>query len=136
MPTPLEIECPACGKETLLKREPRYEGFRKVGETLSCASCGHEFADGAVVPTRDGSARPSLFGEDDKPETPRIFHEDDKPELPNIFHEDERQRCCRYCVHYVVNAFVQRCGLHRREVEATDLCEDFERRRDVEDESD
>ena len=38
----LEIVCSKCGADTLLKREPVYEGFKKVGEKLTCASCGHQ----------------------------------------------------------------------------------------------
>jgi len=45
---------------------------------------------------------------------------------PDIFAEDEKGRNCRYCKHYVVNPFTQRCGLHGRTVEATDTCEDFQ----------
>ena len=32
---------------------------------------------------------------------------------------------CRYCAEYVVNPFLQRCGLHRCEVQATDTCPHF-----------
>jgi hypothetical protein len=43
-----------------------------------------------------------------------------------LFAEEERGRMCRYCREYVVNPFLQRCGLHRCEVEATDTCPRFE----------
>lgn len=99
----------------LLRREPVYEGFRKTGEKLLCASCGHEFA-----------------GEDDVPRIdtrgPVIFTEAERPKAPRLFREAEKQRCCRYCKHYVVNPFMQWCGLHRKEVAATDLCDRFDRK--------
>ncbi|MFC1452903.1 hypothetical protein ACFLSJ_06115 [Verrucomicrobiota bacterium] len=108
----VEIACAACGAETLLRREPVYEGFRKTGEKLLCASCGHEFASEEEVVFREAEAV-------------RVFGEDDAPAHVDLFEEDEKGRNCRHCRHYVVNPFVQRCGLHMREVAATDFCGDF-----------
>lgn len=107
------IHCAACGEDTLLKRAPKYEGFKKVSETLSCASCGHVFASEAEVPFKR-RARPQVFGEDDA------------PRVPSIFRDEEKGRACLHCKHYVVNPFTQRCGKRNRIVEATDVCDDFE----------
>lgn len=109
----VEIACTACGADALLRREPRYEGFRKVGERLLCAACGHEYPSEADVPFKQKRA-PSVFGAEDAPKTVRVFA------------RDERGRNCRYCRHYVVNPFTQRCGLHHKEIQATDQCEDFD----------
>ena len=108
------IRCPACGEESLLKRVPRYEGFKKVGESLKCVDCGHEFADEAEAPPAK--------------KKPAIFTEEDAPKAVRIFQDAEKGRCCRYCRHYVVNPFTQRCSFHRKEVQATDVCAQFERR--------
>lgn len=107
------IVCPACGDETLLKREPRYEGFKKVGETLSCLSCGHVFDSDEDIVFKTAS-RPDVFGDEDRPRG------------IDVFRSDEKGRNCRHCRHYVVNPFTQRCGLHHRKVEATDVCADFD----------
>jgi len=117
----LEINCPGCGSETLLRREPVYEGFTKTGEKLFCAECGHAFDSEEEIPYKDASG-------------PAVFSDADKPRRIDVFDDDEKARNCRYCVHYVVNPFIQRCGLHHREVAATDLCDDFERK--PEDEAD
>jgi hypothetical protein len=109
-----EIACTACGQTALVRREPRYERFRKTGETIVCTACGHRYGDGEPVPWCDKARGPALFTDADKPAAVRVFG------------QDERGRCCRYCVHYVVNPFTQRCDLHRRAVVATDLCADFE----------
>ena len=111
----VEIICPACGEEGFLKREPRYEGFRKVGECLSCSSCGHEFADEADVPYKNRSR-------------PKVFDSSDAPRNVKVFDSNEAERLCRHCRHYVVNPFLQRCGRHGRLVEATDSCRDFEKK--------
>ena len=116
----LEIVCSACGAESLLTRTPRYDGFTKVGEELKCASCGHVYDDEDAVPFKRGSA-------------PAVFSENDRPREISVFRDDEKGRTCRHCEHYVVNPFVQRCGLHNREVEATDTCSDLLPREDGDD---
>jgi hypothetical protein len=108
----LQIDYTACGEETLVRREPIYEGFSKVGEQFVCTGCGHVYADEADVPFRDISG-------------PSIFTAADRSKKIKIFHSDEANRNCRHCRHYLVNPFVQKCGLHGREVQATDLCDDF-----------
>jgi hypothetical protein len=108
----LEIICTACNADTLLKREPVYEGFTKTGEELSCASCGHVYASEADVPFK---AQHKVT----------VFTEEDRPDKVEVFGDDEKQRVCRYCTHYVVNPFAQRCDLHAKFVDATDYCDDF-----------
>ena len=110
----IEIICSSCGADALLKREAVFDGFKKTGERLSCGSCGHEFPDEESVPWKD------------RPATADIFSKDDLNEVPDLFDEDEKNRNCRHCRHYTVNPFMQRCGLHCNEVQATDICDDFE----------
>jgi hypothetical protein len=112
---PVEIICPACGNESLLKRSARYEGFKRAGEDLSCAACGHIFANEAEVPFK-AKKQSALFdrGEPDA--------------RPKVFNPGDAARLCRHCRHYVVNPFIQRCALHKKEVEATDSCTKFQPR--------
>lgn len=107
-----EINCPACGKETLLMRQPKYDGFTRTGETLSCAACGHEFASEADVPFKD---RREV----------QVFTDADRSKTVDVFAADEKGRICRYCANYLVNPFTQYCSLHKKEVEATDTCSSF-----------
>ena len=113
---PIEIICPACGEDSLLRRTPRYDGFRRVGENLACSSCGHSFADEAEVPFKT------------KPQS-ALFDRSALETRPRIFKRDDARRLCRHCVHYVINPFVQRCALQQKEVEATDSCARFKPRR-------
>jgi hypothetical protein len=108
----IEISCPACSADALLRREATYDGFKKTGERLFCAACGHQFASEQDVPFKLKSK-------------PSVFSAADLPKIINIFQGDEQGRNCRHCTHYVVNPFIQRCTLCRREVQATDLCADF-----------
>jgi len=112
---PVEILCPACGQESFLKRAPRYDGFTRVGETLSCAACGHVFADEASVPFQH---KKKIAGFDAK----------NLPPPPRVFRANENARLCRYCESYVVNPFIQRCSRLEKEVEATDTCDNFKPR--------
>ena len=107
-----EILCPACGQESLLKRTPHYDGFTRIGEKLSCAACGHGFADEAAVPFK---TKKTLAG----------FGREDVPVAPRVFQPNENARLCRYCENYIVNPFIQRCSRLKKEVEATDTCEHF-----------
>ncbi len=109
------IQCTACGAESWVVREPIYEGFTKVGESFACASCGHVFASEEDVPYVGLT-------------TPKIFSEEDRSAQPQLFEAGENRRICRYCKHYVVNPFTQWCGVHKKEVEATDSCGRFEAR--------
>ncbi len=118
-PATIEILCPVCGRETFLKRTPAYDGFRRVGETLSCAVCRHVFENEAAVPFKT-KRKPAGFSRADLPPPPKVL----RPEEVNA----EISRLCRHCRHYVVNPFLQRCGLNNRVVEATDTCARFEAR--------
>ena len=111
----VEIICAACGKESLLKRMPKYDGFKKVGESLTCSDCGHEYASEDDIPFKQKGA-------------PKVFDAGDAPRTVKVFQEKEADRLCRQCKHYVVNPFIQRCGRHGKQVEATDTCRDFEKK--------
>lgn len=111
----VEICCVACGQDSLLKREPLYEGFKKVGERLTCFECGHEYETEDEVPFKVKRA-------------PTVFDASDAPRRVKVFKEKEADRLCRYCKHYVVNPFLQRCGLRGKLVEATDTCGKFEKK--------
>jgi len=110
---PIEIQCPGCGRETLLLRVPVYTGLTRTGEALSCAGCGQVFACEEEVPFVRGNEL-------------RVFSEADRSTPVQVFEEDEARRLCRYCRHYVVNPFTQWCSRHRREVEATETCDQFD----------
>ncbi len=109
----VEIICSVCGADTFVKREPVYDGFRKTGECYVCVSCGHRYSEKSQVPFKQ------------KEPPPVVFTDEDRPEKVEVFHDSEKRRNCRYCEHYIVNPFTQRCGLNWKEVEATGLCDDF-----------
>ncbi len=109
----IEIICTECGVDALLRREPEYDGFKKVGDALFCSACGYQYASEEDVP----------FKVLHKAE---VFTDADKSKTVDIFKEEELHKNCRYCKHYVFNPFAQRCDLHKKFVEATDICDDFD----------
>ncbi|MDZ8120344.1 hypothetical protein [Pontiella agarivorans] len=111
----VEIICGNCGADALLTREPIYEGFSKIGEKLICSACGFEFPSEADVPFKHKKTEPAIFTDADRPETVKIFE------------EDENAALCRYCANYIVNPFTQFCSVHKKEVESTDTCPQFEK---------
>jgi hypothetical protein len=110
----VEIICTNCKADTFLKREPIYDGFTKSGEKLSCSSCGFEYESEDAVPFKK------------KRETSVIFTEADRSEKIDVFDETENRQLCRYCANYLINPFTQFCSLHKKEVQATDTCPQFE----------
>lgn len=110
----LEIVCSACGAETIVRREPVYDGFRRIGERFVCTACGHAYAVEAEVPFK---AR----------KTQAVFKPHERPRAPRVFQDEERGRTCRTCEHYVVNPFTQRCGLTFKSVQAADACDQYSR---------
>ena len=113
----VEIVCTVCGAETLVKREPKYEGFKKVGEQFFCSACGHEYASEEEVPFK-------------QQKKVAVFTEADKVKKVDVFKTDEKGNTCRHCAHYTVNPFTQRCGLTNRIVQATDSCGQFEKKKE------
>ncbi|MFO7871186.1 MAG: hypothetical protein R6V03_07110 [Kiritimatiellia bacterium] len=110
-PETLRIACSACGEETFAKSVPVYENFRRTGEQFVCVSCGFQYASADELPRKEAGK-------------PRIFGKGDLSPWADIFSEEDTKNC-RHCVHYTVNPFTQRCGLHEKTVKATDVCEDF-----------
>ncbi len=118
MTASMEIDCPTCRAVTLVRNEPVYDGFKKIGAAYVCTGCGLRFASADETPFVHSKQRP------------RVFHESDKPQALRVFDDDERQHSCGWCRHFVVNPFSQRCGLTNEETQATDLCVRFEKRDD------
>ena len=111
----VEIRCSACRNATLLVRESRYEGLSKVGEDLKCSGCGYVYTSEEEVPFIHSQPI-------------SVFSDSDRSAAVQVFEEHEADRICRHCVHYVINPFLQWCGNHKKEVEATDTCPQFERK--------
>ncbi|MDF7822460.1 hypothetical protein P4B35_00425 [Pontiellaceae bacterium B12227] len=110
----VEIICRNCGADTLLQREAVYDGFTKTGERLCCSACGFEYATEEDVPFKTKKAEPV------------IFTDADRSAAVEVFDEGESSHLCRYCANYLINPFTQFCSVHKKEVQATDSCPQFQ----------
>ena len=117
----LELNCPGCGEITFLRRDPVYEGFIKTGESLSCSSCGKKFELEESIPFKKDTSR-------------TIFAIEDRQDSKQLFDQSEKQCVCRYCINYIINPFTQWCNIKKKEVEATDTCENFRKKENISDE--
>ena len=111
----VEIICQNCKQETLLKREPIYNGFNKIGIKFSCTGCGFVFEN-----ENDIIFKKSLTNK-------IIFTDEDRSKNVKIFDKNENNQLCRYCAFYIVNPFTQYCSIHKKEVQATDSCNKFKK---------
>jgi hypothetical protein len=124
----MDGKCLACGQEVLFIKEAVYDGFTKTGDVLKCSSCGAS----QDAPDAGGDDDPLIANTPSK--LPSIFSEEDRSPGIDLFADGENRIICRYCEHYVLNPFTQRCGKHDKEVEATDTCFDFTAQTEGEDE--
>lgn len=106
--------CPSCNKDVLFVSEKQYDGFSVVGEILRCTECGGEQQASETAATKKADPLADLFSDADLEKNPQVFD------------GNENATMCRYCMHYVVNPFRQRCMVHEKDVDATDTCGDFE----------
>ena len=111
----VEIICQNCKQETLLKREPIYNGFNKIGTKLICTGCNFIFVNEADIIFKKSETKKFIFTDED------ISREE------KIFDKNENSKLCRYCTYYIVNPFTQYCSSNRKEVQATDSCNKFKK---------
>lgn len=112
----LEIHCTACGKTTFVRAEPVFEGFRKIGEAYICLACGHRYPSAEETPfTAPAAAKAS-----------QLFQAPPKKDLSDLLGISRRHHSCRWCAHWILHPFDQRCGLTNKHTESTDECDQFE----------
>jgi len=113
------IDCPHCGRNSFLKKVAVMDGWTKKGDILACAACSAKIAD--IKPEEEKTAFPkeksissleSLFGEK-------------HASGPKLEASEDEKAFCRDCKNYIVHPFMNRCGLHNKEVNPMDDCPDF-----------
>lgn len=114
------FNCPHCGKSSFLKKISVMDGWKKLGEALSCASCSAKIAD-----IKPPSPAVSL-GQGESPSLKKLadFLGTEKLEKPKIDSDGEKH-FCRDCAHLIAHPFLTRCGLHQKNVNPMDDCPQF-----------
>ncbi|MFZ2654911.1 MAG: hypothetical protein WAX69_08330 [Victivallales bacterium] len=117
-----QTKCPHCGKECFLVKKTLMDGWAKLGDILACSCCSAKIADldeekaaKAADGSKNFSALENLLAEK-------------KKEGPKIEATDDEKHFCRDCMHFVSHPFLNRCGLHKKNVGPMDDCADFSRK--------
>lgn len=123
----VERFCPRCNRMVLALRKPVYDGFTKVGEVFTCTLCGQKLeSEGETTAEPSGITAKEARLDRSRSQLTSLLGEV-LPDRPTLKDDGSASRLCRYCVHYTINPFRQWCGRHRRDVEATDTCGQFEK---------
>ncbi len=115
-----EIKCPHCGRNSFLVKKSLMDGWTKLGDILACSSCSAKIED-----VKTGQKAPCRKETVSKLASFLDTEEEAKPEIKSS--EDERH-FCRDCVHFISHPFMNRCELHRKNVEPMDDCPSFLRK--------
>ena len=122
----MTIDCPACGKGSVVKTATKMDGWRPAGRFLVCALCGHQLAavsEGVPAkPGREDAARRAaaqLLGDDGEDEVRKRMREG---------LQAEKSRFCKDCGHFHRHPFKTMCLLHERETDPMGDCASFEAR--------
>ncbi|HCE46599.1 MAG TPA: hypothetical protein DET40_23885 [Lentisphaeria bacterium] len=116
-----QTKCSHCGKECFLVKKTLMDGWTKLGDILACSCCSAKIADldgektKTVDTTKKFSALEDLLAEK-------------KKEGPKIESSEDEKHFCRDCMHFVSHPFLNRCGLHKKNVGPMDDCDKFEKK--------
>lgn len=115
-----EIVCPHCGKDSFLVKTSLMDGWTFKGDALVCSLCKQKVTD----ITKGKMEYDSSFYNDEKLKKFTNFLGEEKISKPKI-ENDEEKLFCRDCKYYISHPFLNRCGLHTKEVNPMDDCPDF-----------
>ena len=80
----VEIICNNCHKESFINKEPIYEGLTKIGEKVSCTSCGFVYTNEKDIPFKEEAKKYLIFDEDDKSENKTFFRKRNSKSLSTV----------------------------------------------------
>ena len=114
-----KMQCPHCGEMTFIKQKTEMDGWTKKGEILVCALCDQKVADVSeekeTASADKLSALSALLG-------------GETIEKATITLDQADRRFCKDCKFAIRTAFIIRCELSGKTVEAMDDCGKFQRR--------
>ena len=116
-----EIACPHCKKDSFLVKTNLMDGWTLKGEILICSLCKQKIAD----IKKDNIKNDSASG--GKLYKLEAFLGEEKANRPTL--EDNQEKTfCRDCKYYISHPFLNRCGLHTKEVNPMDDCPYFQKK--------
>ena len=120
--------CPYCEQESIVRSETEMDGWKKVGEFLSCAMCGKKLSD---VVTSSSLDIDEATGDDKGNRDLMDFLGTSKDVKKKIVDDDGTRRFCRDCSSLMDHPFKTYCLRHKIDVNPMDDCDDFSRKSDL-----
>ncbi|HBM15909.1 MAG TPA: hypothetical protein DD381_06155 [Lentisphaeria bacterium] len=114
-----EIKCQFCAKDAFAVKETLMDGWIKKGDILKCSACGAKLAD---IQQADALTKQAVSSE--KLDKLASFLGTEKI-VNKKLESDGEKAFCKDCKYYIKHPFINRCGLHTKEVNPMDDCEDF-----------
>ena len=115
-----EIVCEYCGKESFLVKKAIMDGWKKEGDFLACSTCGEKIAHLNLDAEESAS-------ESKKSALLSLLNADDEKKIVFSASDDEK-KFCRDCENFISHPFLNRCALHKKNVEPMDDCVQFKRK--------
>ena len=118
-----QLQCPACGKDSVVQVRTKLEGWRNLGDWFVCGLCGHYLAalsedartdEAAQARETQAASRLAAF-----------LNEEVTSSAPVGLLPDAEAAFCRDCLHFFQHPFVSRCLLHDRVTEPMHDCREF-----------
>jgi len=121
-----ELVCPKCGQNSFLVKKTKMNGWEKAGEYLACSACLCQIEEIKEAPLVDTAGNTSHAKDIDKLKS-FLDTDDDNVGYKSILDSDKnaQKSFCRDCKHFVSHPFMDRCGLHKKDVNPMDDCKDF-----------
>ena len=119
-----EIICKHCGANSFLVKKTIMDGWTKTGEVLICSSCSKVIQD---ISENNKQLENEKTKREKKASLEKLsgFLGTEQIKKPIIKSEDHEKHFCRDCKHYISHPFLDRCSLHKKEVNPMDDCESF-----------
>lgn len=121
----MQITCPHCQQDSIVKQQTEMDGWTKVGTYLSCALCGERLQNAKSETATPPASKTDTGGKKNLLDFLGTDEESQKELLT-----DDGQRCfCRDCSHLLEHPFKVYCLLHKKTVNPMDDCPDFQRKK-------
>ncbi len=117
-----KIICPVCGEPSVAKLTAKLDGFKKVGDLLTCLVCGAELGP-VAAPDAEGAVQ-----EDRKLHDLGLLLGAAPEARVRLTAAPAEQRFCKDCANFLEHPFVTRCALDNRPVEAMGDCPNYRKR--------
>ena len=116
-----KVECKKCGEETFVVSKTKMEGWEVVGQYFACALCGEE------IESSEDLSDSNSIKENANLSALANFLDTEIETKKELSVEESETHFCRDCKYYIKHPFINRCELHKKEVNPMDDCSNFQK---------